>query len=343
MANTDATCWNESSPANNDPINDGATEIRALREAVRAVLENEHQDIDSDSNNTVDDTAGAHLEGSAKAYYETGEPSNRPDGSTPLDSDDAGRMWYDSDDSIFKIYDGSSFNAIGSLVGNSLDVSGSTATINMTDSDEADPAGRYRFLTDGDFLDIDAKSGAGDPGSWTTVAKIDRSNSRLQLNAALDSNSNKITGLAAGTESGDAVRYEQLNAKDEFEYDSNELQIRGGGIKKAKISSPFGDWEDRSSGWSSGDKFDEGSAGFVCGWIEPASEAVSFTLYSDTDADPSTAVYKTNFDATNFGGDGQNFAFCVPIKAGEKWKLTISTGTLTYLKWMPFGVSDPDA
>jgi hypothetical protein len=78
-------------------------EIRDLRTGVGIRMNKEHATLATAS------AGGEHKEGSAKAYYESSEPTQRPDGVTNLDSNDAGRIWIDSDDDSLKIYDGSSF------------------------------------------------------------------------------------------------------------------------------------------------------------------------------------------------------------------------------------------
>jgi hypothetical protein len=106
-----ATTWNqafEDSPADSDDPSDGALRIRELKEAVQERIVKEHEFTLTDS---FADQAW-HKEGSAKGYYKSAEPSNRPDGSTSLDSTDAGRLWVDSDDGRLYVYTGSAWDAL---------------------------------------------------------------------------------------------------------------------------------------------------------------------------------------------------------------------------------------
>jgi len=53
-------------------------------------------------------------------------------------------------------------------------------------------------------------------------------------------------------------------------------------------------------------------------------------LYSDGDADPSTIVFQTG------ALDNQRISFCVPIKAGNKYKLVLANLTVEYYAVIPF-------
>lgn len=92
MANTDEDSWDENAPLLTDPRRDGALEILSLRQAVGKRVAKEHVDP------AAAGVGGEHLEGSARGYYETTAPTNKPDGATPLDAADQGRLWADSDD-----------------------------------------------------------------------------------------------------------------------------------------------------------------------------------------------------------------------------------------------------
>lgn len=100
MANTTANSWDEGSPATTDPRREGAVEITSLRKAVRLRLDKEH------AATLTGGVGGEHKEGSAKVYYQSAEPTLRPDGSTSLDSNDDGRLWIDSDTMILYAWDG---------------------------------------------------------------------------------------------------------------------------------------------------------------------------------------------------------------------------------------------
>ena len=87
MALGDGTGWNTSAPANTDLRSVGAAEIRDLRTGVGIRIDKEHVALSSSS------AGGEHKEGSAVIYTEPTVtfPTNKPDGSTSLDSADEGR------------------------------------------------------------------------------------------------------------------------------------------------------------------------------------------------------------------------------------------------------------
>ena len=92
MANSSAADWDEGAPLISDPRRQGAGEILNLRKATRARLAKEHDTPAAAS------VGGEHKQGSAKCYYQSAEPTLRPDGVTALSSADYGRLWIDSDD-----------------------------------------------------------------------------------------------------------------------------------------------------------------------------------------------------------------------------------------------------
>jgi hypothetical protein len=99
----------ESSPAGVDSPTTGDDSIRQLKSSVRERLEREH------INGTEEDseTHGWHREGSAKAYYESAAPTNRPNVSTApavaLSATDAGRLWIDSDTGLSYVWTGAAW------------------------------------------------------------------------------------------------------------------------------------------------------------------------------------------------------------------------------------------
>lgn len=92
MANTTEAHWDEGSPIITEPRRSGAAEILSLRKAVRQRMSKEHDTLAASS------AGGEHKAGSAKAYHQSTAPTLRPDGTTSLSADDAGRLWVDSDD-----------------------------------------------------------------------------------------------------------------------------------------------------------------------------------------------------------------------------------------------------
>lgn len=88
----------ETEPADSDAISDGAGEIRDVKAKVRARIGAEH-DFDTISTGNSGDETGRHLEGAARAFFESSAPSqlNGQDADSSQSLDD-GRIWFDSDD-----------------------------------------------------------------------------------------------------------------------------------------------------------------------------------------------------------------------------------------------------
>jgi len=111
MANTSEDDWGETYPANAEMVTAGAAEIRLLRAAVRNRIEKEHV-LPASSG-----VGGEHKDGSAKIYIgdftttTSGDtlPTQRPDETTTLTVDDAGRLAYDTADGKVYLYDGSTW------------------------------------------------------------------------------------------------------------------------------------------------------------------------------------------------------------------------------------------
>jgi hypothetical protein len=108
-----AVTWNaawEADPDGTENVSSGDDEIREVKTAIEERMANEHWTYvgDSTSGNYLLDFT--HRAGAAKAYFQDAAPTNRPNGSTALDSDDAGRIWFDDNDSDTPyFYDGSSW------------------------------------------------------------------------------------------------------------------------------------------------------------------------------------------------------------------------------------------
>lgn len=96
MALGDGTAWDETSPSGSSLISNGDNEIRDLRVGVRKRIEKEHV---LPAGLTV---GGEHKEGSAKVYATATTPTLRPDGSTSLDTNDEGRLWFNTTTKILK-------------------------------------------------------------------------------------------------------------------------------------------------------------------------------------------------------------------------------------------------
>lgn len=86
----DGTGWDTTIPSDSANVSDTGLEIRDVKKAVAIRSNKEHSAFAAASG------GGVHKAGSAKAYYQTTFPSKRPDGTTDLDADDAGRILYKS-------------------------------------------------------------------------------------------------------------------------------------------------------------------------------------------------------------------------------------------------------
>lgn len=92
----DGLGWNINAPADTDLRSVGAAEIRDVRTGVGIRIDKEHETLDAGD---PPDEGGEHRSGSAKAYYETPAPTDRPDPTSVVlaSPDDDGRIWIDSD------------------------------------------------------------------------------------------------------------------------------------------------------------------------------------------------------------------------------------------------------
>lgn len=106
MPNTDGTTWDVASPANSDNISAGALEVRSLRSATAIRMNKEHVTLATGS------VGGEHLEGSARVFSGTSNPTKKIDGVTNLDADDTGRLFYNTTQKVLKEWDGSVWNTI---------------------------------------------------------------------------------------------------------------------------------------------------------------------------------------------------------------------------------------
>ena len=104
---------NETKPTGNDAANTSDNWHIDLRKGVRIRTQKEHVTFAANS------VGGEHLQGSAKAYYQSAAPTLRPDSATSLDADDAGRLFIDTDDDSLSVFNGTSFDSVaaGSIAG----------------------------------------------------------------------------------------------------------------------------------------------------------------------------------------------------------------------------------
>jgi hypothetical protein len=90
--------WDITAPADIDAVALGAQEIRDLRRGIATRINREHVTLAEAS------AGGWHKAGSAKAYYQSAAPTQRPDAATALSADDNGRLFVDSDDQKMYVY-----------------------------------------------------------------------------------------------------------------------------------------------------------------------------------------------------------------------------------------------
>lgn len=115
MPNVDEFSWDETRPIMTvDERRGGPQELRSLRGGVRLRLGKEHA---APSEGGV---GGEHKHGSSKCYYQASAPTLRPDGVTPLDSTDQGRLWVNSTTGVLKVWSGSSWVDHNVLLGSTI-------------------------------------------------------------------------------------------------------------------------------------------------------------------------------------------------------------------------------
>ncbi len=107
--------WNVSYPIDHTTIGDVPGEIRKLKTSTKTQIDREHEiPVDGDA------TGGEHSLGSSVLYMGTSAPTNRPDGSTALASNniDKGRLWLDTNYTppALKYWSGSAWVTMGILV-----------------------------------------------------------------------------------------------------------------------------------------------------------------------------------------------------------------------------------
>lgn len=206
--------WDESYPDIDDVYGQSFLEIRDLRKGMRIRLEKEHNTIG------ISGAGGEHKQGSAISYagnYSAAWPEHRPDGTTDLTAADTGRIALDTTSipNRFAIYThGTGWVVIGELIGKNLIVRGNTTdytipiAININDDAAADPTNEFRFaITAANTLKLQGRNATDD--GWVDIFTWVRGTLAITAGAAIAMGGNKITGLAAATANGDAVRFEQ--------------------------------------------------------------------------------------------------------------------------------------
>lgn len=166
--------WNaayEASPSGTDLISNGDDRIRALKSDIRERHEREH--VRNASDKTLD---GLHREGSARAYYVGTEPTNRPDG-TSLDSNDDGRLWYDSTNDILYVYTGSAWEVVPTSVVSSP-IGAKSADYTITDTDNLST---ILMTTGATNRTVTLPTAADNANRLITVKKVDDGSGYLTL------------------------------------------------------------------------------------------------------------------------------------------------------------------
>jgi len=95
----DGTAWAVTIPTDSDSVADGPVEIREIKKAVELRLNKEHTSFATSS------AGGEHKAGSAKAYFQTTFPTQRPDAATNFTLADSGRLLVRSDTGGFYYFD----------------------------------------------------------------------------------------------------------------------------------------------------------------------------------------------------------------------------------------------
>jgi len=202
--------YDSSVPAAELLIGDIPGAIRTAKDQLKTRLDKEHTAVVTGTGD--DDTGLKHKAGSARAYYQAVAPVYRPDrGSADgegtgvaLDASDAGRLWLDTDDTSLSIFNGSDWTQItltGGIDGASVVLLGGRSGGQVINGSTLTAGG----LT----LQANAVDATGTilfEGAKTAAINFDSIPlSNMVLGAALNANSQKITGLANAASAGDAL------------------------------------------------------------------------------------------------------------------------------------------
>ena len=164
-----------------------------------------------------------------------------------------------------------------------------------------------------------AASAAAAAGSATSA-----SNSAIAAAASAASIPSKATQSNAEAGTSDSVYMTPLQVKNEVQK-SGAVSIPAANVSGIPAQVGFGSWVDKSSSYGAQQAATDG---FIVA-INPY--LADITLYSDANANPTTIRSK-------FAGNGtQGFVSVFsPIKKGDYWKITVSSGTPT-VYWIPLG------
>lgn len=177
MPDTDGTLWDVTVPSDSGNVNDGAGEIRALKLELALRSNKEHSAYGTSS------AGGEHLAGSAVAYYQSSFPTQRPDGATDLDSDDAGRLIVRSSDGSLWYWNGTGFVLVQIASLNAI----ANGLIDKTKMATGFTGGIYPIA-----VIVDQKTSGTDGGTFTSGSWQQRN-----LNTEICDNGSIIAGLSS--------------------------------------------------------------------------------------------------------------------------------------------------
>lgn len=96
----------------------------------------------------------------------------------------------------------------------------------------------------------------------------------------------------------------------------------------SSVRKSFGSWQTKTDGTT----YLAATDGFVVSYVYISSSSTGFILYSDSSATPTTVRMRSTANYDHFNYTAQ---VCCPIKAGDYWKLDVSTGSSDALYWLP--------
>ena len=258
--------WDDTYPANSEPVYKGALEIRDVRAGTEKRIAMEHV-LFADSK-----AGGEHLQGSAVAFSESGLPTTRPDGTnnpwglgaTTVTAADDGRMAVDEDTDWFYVLTdfntptkGNGWTPIGSMLGGTLDLNNVNPefTIWSTVEENADGGRESHVIWKGEKSDGTAHEQARITVAQSeTGADLDDFESKIVVlvNVGDDSvgslteaftvesngniimaNSNVIQSQGVPTGAGESLIYEMADGSKAIEIDTNKLDIKDGTVTAA--------------------------------------------------------------------------------------------------------------
>lgn len=120
----------EAVPAQASSPSEGDDSIRALKEEIRKRLAHEHTMYTTTGSSGEEAKDGIHRPGSARAYYQSTEPTTLPNGNALTSETDVtkGTLWIDSNDGNLYVWTGSAFEAVAAKELTRLSLQGILAT-----------------------------------------------------------------------------------------------------------------------------------------------------------------------------------------------------------------------